>query len=81
MFEASEKGFHITFANGWTASVQFGRGNYCHNRNIAVGEVPPCPNAEVWAWHKDKRKYTANPIGWQTPEQVAEFIQTVKELK
>lgn len=25
------KGFHITFANGWTISVQFGNGNYCDN--------------------------------------------------
>ena len=25
------KGFQITFANGYTASVQFGSGNYCSN--------------------------------------------------
>lgn len=25
------KGFHITFENGLTASVQWGRGNYCEN--------------------------------------------------
>ena len=25
------KGFHMTFANGKTISVQFGRGNYCDN--------------------------------------------------
>ena len=25
------KGFHITFENGWTVSVQFGPGNYCDN--------------------------------------------------
>lgn len=25
------KGFHITFANGLTASVQWGNGNYCDN--------------------------------------------------
>lgn len=25
------KGFHITFENGLTASVQWGRGNYCDN--------------------------------------------------
>ena len=24
-----KKGFHITFANGWTVSVQFGQYNYC----------------------------------------------------
>lgn len=25
------KGFHLTFANGYTISVQFGYGNYCDN--------------------------------------------------
>jgi hypothetical protein len=32
-----KKGFHITFANGWTVSVQFGPGNYCehYDRNIS----------------------------------------------
>lgn len=27
----SGKGFHITFENGYTVSVQFGGGNYCDN--------------------------------------------------
>lgn len=67
----ANKGFHITFANGNTVSVQFGRGNYCDN---STNDDPiPCPNAEVWAWDKDK-----NPLcdvqGWQTPEEVAAFI-------
>lgn len=26
------KGFHVTFENGWTVSVQFGVFNYCANR-------------------------------------------------
>ena len=26
------KGFHITFNNGLTISVQFGAGNYCSNK-------------------------------------------------
>jgi len=28
------KGFTMTFANGWTISVQFGTGNYCENRSL-----------------------------------------------
>ena len=31
-------GFHITFENGWTVSVQFGPGNYCDNYNRRIGE-------------------------------------------
>ena len=29
------KGFHITFENGWTVSVQWGPGNYCDHRYTA----------------------------------------------
>jgi len=32
------KGFHITFANEVTVSVQFGPGNYCDNRNMSYDE-------------------------------------------
>ncbi len=30
------KGFHITFKNGWTISVQFGPGNYCDNYDMDI---------------------------------------------
>jgi hypothetical protein len=34
MFKITDgKGFHMTFANGWTVSVQWGAGNYCQNYN------------------------------------------------
>ena len=34
MFKITQgKGFHMTFANGWTVSVQWGAGNYCQNYN------------------------------------------------
>lgn len=32
-----KKGFHITFANGYTVSVQFGPGNYCDNYGRRIG--------------------------------------------
>ena len=51
------KGFRITFANGWTASVQWGAGNYCQNYGDRRrpgwsydGPVPASNDAEVWAW-------------------------------
>ena len=36
-----QKGFHVSFANGWTVSVQFGPANYCDNydREIGVDEA------------------------------------------
>ena len=34
------RGFHITFANGITVSVQFGPGCYCqHNTSFLIGEM------------------------------------------
>lgn len=44
------KGFHIMFENGWTVSVQFGRGNYSGNYDLDVDyddPVSPSPTAEV----------------------------------
>ena len=60
---SGKKGFQITFDNGWTASVQFGPGNYCHNKDADGMEVrsdvdfdiaaPDCPDAEVAAFASD----------------------------
>ena len=39
MFKITQgKGFHMTFANGWTVSVQWGAGNYCPNYNARPSE-------------------------------------------
>ena len=35
----SGKGFHITFPNGWSVSVQFGPYNYCANRINGLVDV------------------------------------------
>ena len=54
----SHKGFHITFENGWTVSVQFGGGNYCENYDMPIGSEHQAPvlkskDAEIAAWDKD----------------------------
>jgi hypothetical protein len=66
------KGFHVTFANGWTVSVQFGIGNYCDNRSLELdldyidqdGETYwPCVtsgNAEIAAWDANGKWYSFN---------------------
>lgn len=54
----SGKGFHITFENGWTVSIQFGYGNYGDNyRNSGMyrkdhPEYGDCQSscAEVAVW-------------------------------
>jgi hypothetical protein len=68
MFRATQgKGFDVTFANGWTVSVQWGPRNYCANRhplkreelaatqeNHQIEKYPElnCSNAEMIAWQK-----------------------------
>lgn len=61
----NNKGFQMTFENGWTISVQFGFGNYCSNRNHPARMISgnhygwyaskdveyfSCPDAEIAIW-------------------------------
>lgn len=83
---ATGKGFQITFANGWTVSVQFGPGNYADNHGESFSDLGP----------KDGRKSsraetafiapqgTLQPFpdgdtvqGYQTPEQVLALMMKV----
>lgn len=49
-FSANGRGFHMTFENGLTVSVQFGPGNYCENHDamdFSIGKIWSSKNAEV----------------------------------
>lgn len=53
------KGFHMSFKNGLTVSVQFGAGNYCDNRwdtDFTRKKDAKSSDAEVAIWHKDHMK-------------------------
>lgn len=61
MFKITDgKGFHITFGNGWTVSVQFGPGNYGSNYDMSFFPDPMeqyrqagrigATSAEIAAW-------------------------------
>lgn len=58
-FITGGKGFHITFENGYTVSVQFGPGNYCDNYDEQIGrDEDRCgrdgsSNAECAVWAND----------------------------
>jgi hypothetical protein len=52
------KGFHITFQNGYTVSVQFGPGNYCDNYDERWENITKCgeagsTTAECAVWSGD----------------------------
>ena len=53
------KGFHMTFENGLTASVQWGAGNYCDNHfpddfDFSYSKDAKSNTAEIAVWGEDK---------------------------
>lgn len=91
MFKStSNKGFQMTFENGWTISVQFGYGNYCDNRCHPGGwhfekkqEVTQSPNAEIAIWNDkspDFYNFGSDTVkGYCSANEVAEWIDKVKQ--
>ena len=77
-----QKGFHITFDNGYTVSVQFGAGNYCDNYDLRIMEyhdkaVPPSRTAEtaLIAPNGDFVEYKGDDVqGRQTADDVLELL-------
>ena len=69
MFHRTPSGFMLDFPNGWTASVQFGPGNYCTNRDNTRNpfsdhvQFLESNTAEIAAWVTDQRE-SANTRGW-----------------
>ena len=77
---AYSNGFHMTFANGWTVSVQFGKGNYISNREHDGKSV----DAEIAAWDSTGEWFrfedqNDSVKGWVKPDEVADFIAMIKE--
>jgi hypothetical protein len=78
----------MTFANGWTVSVQFGPGNYCERSGVdysAPSKVTywTSGHAEVAAWNSDNEwlPFDHDTVkGWNTSDEVAAFISRVAAL-
>jgi hypothetical protein len=71
-------GFHLTFENGNTISVQFGLGSYSSNRKQSK---PKSNTAEIAIWNTNGDWYVFddNTVkGWCSPDEVAEWIQFAK---
>lgn len=85
---SDRKGFHITFENGCTVSVQFGYGNYGSNRDWRGGHrndgVPKARTAEVAAWHANgdwiKVAEDDDVAGWQSPAEVLAIMSRVAAM-
>jgi len=83
--ESGANGFRMTFANGWSISVQWSSFNYCANKSYSISfdevQEPHCTTAEcaVWDANGDWFPLTEHDdvIGWQTPDEVAALITRV----
>lgn len=84
------KGFQMTFENGWTISVQFGFGNYCDNKNHPDGfelgrknPVVESSDAEIAIWDKNNKLYNfgSDEIkGFCSSNEVSGWIQKVSQF-
>ena len=87
------RGFHLTFDNNWTISVQFSGGHYCDNKEehwnfaqnqIAKGDSVRSSNAEIAVWRKNGGLILLehdNVRGWCTANEVAQVIHKVSTAK
>jgi hypothetical protein len=83
------KGFQITFQNGWTISVQFGVGNYCARKDYSAPfgaerreRLVHSPNAEIAIWNKDNHWISFGNdtvLGNVTPDEVALWIAEITQ--
>ena len=78
------KGFHVTFENGYTVSVQFGGGNYCDNYDMAIGternrsKESSTAECAVWAENGsliEMPEWSGDTVGgYMTPAQVLTLL-------
>jgi hypothetical protein len=77
------KGFHITFDNGFTVSVQWGSGNYGDNYLNFKDPAPASTTAELAAWGPNGDMLcigaTADTVlGYLTADQVLTAMNIVQ---
>jgi len=69
MFNIYDKGFQITFENGYTISVQ---------------STKDCAIAETTCWHEDNHAFILyegdNIENYQSPKEVLELMNTLSKL-
>ena len=86
------KGFQMTFKNGWTVSVMFGSGNYCEMKydiywtsenGVKAKRSHESKDAEIAAWDFDGNwfDFGCDTVdGYISADEVGEFINKIKEM-
>lgn len=88
-FSTSGKGFHLSFENGLTISVQWGFGNYCSNKSMRWDELDELQKnrtfdgetAEIAVWDTSGTwmRFENDVVkGWCTADEVADYICKVQ---
>ncbi len=95
MFKSRKNGFQITFTNGLTASVMFGEGNDCENRDKNPQFPIECRNTELAVfrggeqlfcdgsseWDEDGSTSCPQSItGWLSPDIVAQLLAAIAKM-
>ena len=80
----SLNGFHISFSNGWTASIQWNPGSYCDNYNKfgQRGQALESSTVEVACWPKDGKltdiwDHGDSVKGYMPVEEIPAFLTKV----
>ncbi len=82
-----DKGFHIGLSNGFTVSVQFGRGNYCEHHRDGNWDEPNKGSSfdaetAVFDPRDDLIPVNGDIVqGWQTPDDVVRLLTVVARQK
>ena len=80
------QGFQITFENGYTVSVQFGKYHYCSNKKLKIHDdtyADDCANAETAIFYKGDRflEYKGDDVqSYQSPKEVLETLKYAESL-
>jgi hypothetical protein len=88
-FTHGEKGFRITFDNGYTLSVQYGLGNYCDRQDYGQFNEPSDPSkiesstCEIAVWDKDlewvRLSEHDDVAGWIPAQTIPQIMVCVQD--
>jgi hypothetical protein len=72
-------GYGMTFANGWTISVQWGVINYCANRNRTRNPISPSAEIAIFDpksnYHRPDSWSNTNVQGYLSSDEVLKWMQ------
>ena len=75
-------GFHLSFENGWTVSVQWGDGTYSEHRELNGKNFVMSKDAEVAAWNSEGWwKFEEDTVqGYKSADEVIAFAHMISKL-